>query len=74
MAENESESKRFTPKVPVQLDPPKDDPISPEELAKCDGKFYLGSFLKSSSSSASRHRSQPPDSRRYQGHCLRRDP
>ncbi|KAJ5238638.1 cytochrome b5, partial [Penicillium chermesinum] len=29
--------KRFTPKVPVQLDPPKDDPISQEELAKCDG-------------------------------------
>lgn len=30
-------SERFAPKVPVQLDPPKDDPISPEELAKCDG-------------------------------------
>ncbi|KAJ5683236.1 hypothetical protein N7462_006401 [Penicillium macrosclerotiorum] len=30
-------SDRFTPKVPVQLDPPKDDPISNEELAKCDG-------------------------------------
>ncbi|KAJ5176405.1 Cytochrome b5 [Penicillium canariense] len=30
-------SERFTPKVPVQLDPPKDDPISLEELAKCDG-------------------------------------
>ncbi|KAJ5231462.1 Membrane steroid-binding protein 2 [Penicillium citrinum] len=28
---------RFAPKVPVQLDPPKDDPISPEELSKCDG-------------------------------------
>lgn len=30
-------SERFAPKVPVQLDPPKDDPISLEELAKCDG-------------------------------------
>ncbi|KAJ5214552.1 Cytochrome b5 [Penicillium cf. viridicatum] len=33
----QTESKRFTPKVPVELDPPKDDPISVEELAKCDG-------------------------------------
>ncbi|KAJ5319479.1 hypothetical protein N7541_006149 [Penicillium brevicompactum] len=32
-----TEEKRFAPKVAVQLDPPKDDPISPEELAKCDG-------------------------------------
>lgn len=45
MVEHEPEPKRFSPKVPVQLDPPKDDPISQEELAKCDGKFYLGSFL-----------------------------
>jgi len=30
-------SDRFNPKVPVQLDPPKDDPITVEELAKCDG-------------------------------------
>jgi hypothetical protein len=37
MTGSESESKRFAPKVPVQLDPPKDDPISQEELAKCDG-------------------------------------
>ncbi|KAJ5144067.1 Cytochrome b5 [Penicillium bovifimosum] len=37
MVEHEPEPKRFEPKVPVQLDPPKDDPISPEELAKCDG-------------------------------------
>lgn len=28
---------KFAPKEPVQLNPPKDDPISPEELAKCDG-------------------------------------
>jgi hypothetical protein len=33
-----TQSKRFEPKVPVQLDPPKDDLISTEELAKCDGK------------------------------------
>ncbi|CAG8055031.1 unnamed protein product [Penicillium salamii] len=32
-----TEEKRFAPKVAVQLDPPKDDPISLEELAKCDG-------------------------------------
>jgi len=37
MVEHEPEPKRFSPKVPVQLDPPKDDPISQEELAKCDG-------------------------------------
>lgn len=28
----------FAPKTEVKLDPPKDDPISVEELAKCDGK------------------------------------
>lgn len=38
MVEHESEPKRFEPKVPVQLDPPKYDPISVEELSKCDGK------------------------------------
>ncbi|KAL1965127.1 hypothetical protein VTN77DRAFT_6040 [Rasamsonia byssochlamydoides] len=31
------ERKRFEPKQPVQLDPPKDDPITMEELSKCDG-------------------------------------
>ncbi|KZF26445.1 putative progesterone binding protein [Xylona heveae TC161] len=31
------EPKRFEPKVPVNLNPPKDDPISTEYLAKCDG-------------------------------------
>lgn len=47
MAENENESghveepKKFTPKNPPKLDPPKDDPISVEELAKCDGKTTL---------------------------------
>ncbi|KAK7922948.1 hypothetical protein PG985_007019 [Apiospora marii] len=31
-------SGKFEPKVPVNLDPPKDDPISLEDLAKADGK------------------------------------
>lgn len=37
MADHEEEPKRFSPKVPVQLDPPKYDPITVEELSKCDG-------------------------------------
>ena len=42
MVEQTGESKRFEPKVAVQLDPPKDDPISVEELAKCDGtRVYI---------------------------------
>lgn len=28
---------KFEPKTPVQLDPPKDDPISLEDLAKASG-------------------------------------
>ncbi|POR39162.1 hypothetical protein TPAR_00632 [Tolypocladium paradoxum] len=28
---------KFEPKVPVTLNPPKDDPISPDELAKANG-------------------------------------
>ncbi|KAJ3492429.1 hypothetical protein NLG97_g5400 [Lecanicillium saksenae] len=28
---------KFEPKEPVQLNPPKDDPITVEELAKCNG-------------------------------------
>ncbi|KKY25101.1 putative progesterone binding [Phaeomoniella chlamydospora] len=31
------EPKSFAPKKPVQLNPPKDDPITPSELKKCDG-------------------------------------
>ncbi|KAI9677015.1 MAG: hypothetical protein M1817_006854 [Caeruleum heppii] len=31
------EPKNFAPKEPVNLDPPKDDPITVDELAKCDG-------------------------------------
>ncbi|PYI20931.1 cytochrome b5 [Aspergillus japonicus CBS 114.51] len=37
MVEHEPEPKRFSPKVPVQLDPPKYDLITVEELSKCDG-------------------------------------
>lgn len=29
---------RFAPKVAVQLDPPKDDPIKVDYLLKCDGE------------------------------------
>lgn len=36
---------KFEPKVPVQLNPPKDDPISLEDLAKADGKLHFGSRL-----------------------------
>jgi hypothetical protein len=28
---------KFEPKTPVQLDPPKDDPISAADLAQADG-------------------------------------
>ena len=31
----------------LQLDPPKDDPISISELAKCDGKCLFSSKLSS---------------------------
>ncbi len=34
------EPKNFAPKTPVNLNPPKDDPITYEELSKCDGMFY----------------------------------
>lgn len=37
--EYESEPKSFAPKTPVDLAPPKSDPITYEELAKCDGAF-----------------------------------
>ncbi|KAF2143612.1 uncharacterized protein K452DRAFT_296616 [Aplosporella prunicola CBS 121167] len=36
-ANHVEEPKRFEPKQPVQLDPPKDDIISLDYLAKCDG-------------------------------------
>ncbi|KAG6997848.1 agmatinase 1 [Physcia stellaris] len=34
---HEPEPKNFAPKDPPKLDPPRDDPIGLEELAKCDG-------------------------------------
>ena len=35
------EPKNFEPKTPVSLNPPKDDPISADYLAQCDGVFTL---------------------------------
>ena len=43
--EHEPEPKNFEPKTPVKLDAPKDDPYTPEELAKYDGKSHASSFL-----------------------------
>ncbi len=31
---------KFEPKVPVNLNPPKDDPITLEELAQADGESF----------------------------------
>jgi membrane-associated progesterone receptor component len=39
--EHNTEPKSFAPKHPVELAPPKDDPITYEELAKCDGVFEI---------------------------------
>ena len=36
--EHEPEPKNLAPKEKVALDPPKDDPMTVAELAKCDGK------------------------------------
>jgi hypothetical protein len=46
MSDHVEEPKRFEPKTPVQLDPPKDDPISVDYLKKCDGKTALWERLK----------------------------
>ncbi|MCJ1475688.1 hypothetical protein MMC13_004351 [Lambiella insularis] len=35
------EPKNFAPKTPVKLDPPKSDPITVEELAKCNVALYI---------------------------------
>jgi membrane-associated progesterone receptor component len=40
-AGTEQKKGKFEPKTPVQLEPPKDDPITLEYLAKCDGKFDI---------------------------------
>ncbi|KAL9088087.1 MAG: hypothetical protein Q9159_003285 [Coniocarpon cinnabarinum] len=37
-AEGEQKKGRFEPKVPVKLDPPKYDPISPDYLLQCTGQ------------------------------------
>lgn len=37
---------RFEPKEPVQLAPPKDDPITLEYLAKCDGMSLQTTLLR----------------------------
>jgi hypothetical protein len=34
-------SGKFEPKQKVELDPPKDDPISLDYLSKCDGMLFL---------------------------------
>ena len=44
MSSQEEEPKKFEPKKPVQLDPPKDDPISLEYLSKCDGENIHTSY------------------------------
>lgn len=37
MADRVPEPRNFEPKHAVEIAPPKDDPISTEDLAKCDG-------------------------------------
>lgn len=41
MSEETQQKERFAPKEAVQLAPPKDDVITLEHLAKCDGEHYL---------------------------------
>jgi len=38
----------FEPKTKVELDPPKDDPISLEYLSKCDGQNLLSLHVEAS--------------------------
>jgi len=46
-----SSSGKFAPKTPVQLNPPKDDPISLDRLSKCDGMIsYLTYHIHASCS------------------------
>lgn len=40
----EAMAARFEPKVPVKLDPPKDDPIPLSELAKANGPWICHSL------------------------------
>lgn len=53
---------KFEPKVPVQLNPPKDDPISLADLAKADGE--CPSKLPNAESWSSTAYIQLPDSTR----------
>lgn len=39
-------TRSFDPKDPPKLNPPKDDPISVEELAKCDGMRFQIAILR----------------------------
>ena len=40
------EPKKFAPKDPPKLNPPKDEPISLGELAKCDGMTAVHPILQ----------------------------
>lgn len=47
MAENTGEKKgKFEPKNPVKLEAPKDDPITLEHLAKCDGEITIRASIQ----------------------------
>lgn len=82
MTGHEEEPKNFAPKVPVQLDPPKYDPISYEDLSKCDGMCANWLASRQAGRQASRqagkkarltchrHRSEPSDVGCDQGNCL----
>ena len=35
-----AEPKNFEPKVPVKLDPPKNDPINLDHLSRCNGEYF----------------------------------
>lgn len=39
----ESQPKKFEPKKPVELHPPKSDPITVSQLAECDGMAFTHS-------------------------------
>jgi hypothetical protein len=71
------EPTKFTPKDPPKLNPPKEDPITVEELAKCDGKIVLRNdyhtelILANLPSIPIRHPLLAPNLRRHHGHRLR---
>ncbi|KAA8916621.1 hypothetical protein TRICI_001247 [Trichomonascus ciferrii] len=51
----------FAPKEPVELDPPKDDPITKEELAKCDEGGYRVFVAKDASRALAKSSLKPED-------------